>query len=72
MKAMLDEFIGLFVDDGAIALLVSLLVVVVAAAVKVMGLPATVGGFVLPVGRLCVLALRLARATRARKSNYNK
>ena len=50
LKAMLGEFIGLFVDDGALALLVILLVVVVAAAIKLMGFPATVGGFVLLIG----------------------
>ena len=72
LKAMLGEFIGLFVDDGALALLVVLLVVVVASAVKLMGLPATVGGFVLLVGCLYVLALSLVRAMRERKSNYNR
>ena len=61
-RAMLGEFIGLFVDDGALALLVAVLIVAVAVAVKLMGLSAIVGGFVLLIGCLGVLALSLVRA----------
>jgi len=61
------EIIGLFVDDGALALLVSLTVAVVAVAVKFLGLSALVGGCLLLVGCLLVLAGSLVRKTREKQ-----
>ena len=66
LQTMLGEFIGLFVDDGALALLVTLLVAVILVGVKLIGLLAIVSGFLLLVGCLGVLAGSLVRTVRKR------
>lgn len=61
-----NEFIGLFVDDGALALFAILLVAIIAVAVKLFGLSALIGGCILLIGCLVVLAFSLVRATSGR------
>jgi hypothetical protein len=59
----LRDVVGLFVDDGALAF--SIIVVVVAAAIVAAVLPGTVGaGLVLVVGCLAVLLVNVLRAAR--------
>jgi hypothetical protein len=59
----LRDVVGLFVDDGALAF--SIIVVVVAAAIVAAVLPGTAGaGLVLVVGCLAVLLVNVLRAAR--------
>jgi hypothetical protein len=64
LKLVWDEVLGMFVDDGALALQAAILVAVVAMGVKGLGLPPLVGGIVLLLGCILVLGLSLARKTR--------
>ena len=64
LKMIWDETIGMFVDDGALALQAVLLIAAVTAAVKLIGLPPIVGGLLLLVGCLVILGLSLARKAR--------
>jgi hypothetical protein len=61
-----DETLGMFVDDGALALQAMILIAAVAGAVKLLGLPPLLGGALLLVGCVAVLGLSLARKTRQR------
>ncbi len=58
------EFLGMFVDDGNLALLALMLVAAVAAAVKLLALPALLGGALLLVGCLAILLQSVHRAAR--------
>ena len=67
MKLLLgafEEIYGLFVDDGALAVLSLLLIAAVAIAVKLIGLPAQWGGFVLAAGCLVILSFSVHRGTK--------
>ena len=66
IKMIWDETFGMFVDDGALALQAVLLIAAVTGAVKLLGMPALLGGVVLLLGCLAVLALSLLRKTRSR------
>ena len=59
------EFLGMFVDDGNLALLALVLVAAIAAAVKLLALPPLLGGALLLVGCLAILLLSVRRAARA-------
>jgi hypothetical protein len=59
------EFLGMFVDDGSLALLALVLVAVVAAAVKLLALPPLLGGGLLLIGCLAILLQIVRRAARA-------
>jgi hypothetical protein len=56
------ELFGMFVDDGSLALLSLVLIAVVSAAVKLLGLPPLWGGLVLGAGCLVVLSYSVSRA----------
>lgn len=58
------ETLGMFVDDGALALQAVVLIASVAAAVKIMGLSPILGGVMLLAGCLAALGLSLLRKTR--------
>jgi hypothetical protein len=60
------EAVGMFVDDGALALLAVLLIAAVTAAVKLAALPPLAGGVALLVGCLVILLQSVRRATRQR------
>lgn len=61
------EFLGMFVDDGNLALLALVLVAAVATAVKLLALPPLLGGALLLVGCLAILLQSVRRAARATK-----
>lgn len=61
------EFLGMFVDDGNLALLALVLVAAVASAVKLLALPPLLGGALLLVGCLAILLQSVRRAARATK-----
>ena len=58
------EVAGMFVDDARLALFQVLLIAAVAIAVKLAGLPALWGGFLLLSGCLAILAESVFRARR--------
>ena len=66
IRLVFNELVGMFVDDGNLALLALILIALVAAAVKVLGLPPLVGGFLLLAGCLAILLESTRRATRGR------
>ena len=66
VRFILEEVVGMFVDDGSLALLALILIALVTAAVKVLGLPPLVGGFLLLAGCLAILLESARRAARDR------
>jgi len=67
IRLVAREFLGMFVDDGNLALLALVLVAAVAAAVKLLALPPLLGGVLLLVGCLAMLLQSVRRAARAVK-----
>jgi Flp pilus assembly protein TadB len=70
LRTAFAEFIGLFIDDGALALAILVLVAVIAAAVEWAGLPPLAGGVLLLAGCLVILAESLRRAARAKARSH--
>ncbi len=66
LKLIWDETLGMFVDDGALALQAVILIAGITAAVKLAGLSPLLGGVLLLAGCLVVLGLSLLRKTRSR------
>lgn len=66
IRLVFNEVVGMFVDDGNLALLALILIALIAAAVKVLGLPPLVGGFLLLFGCLAILLESTRRAARAK------
>ena len=64
-RGLLDEIVGLFVDDGSLAAFAAVLVLLVAGAVKILDVPPLWGGLALVVGLVAVLVESLTRAARA-------
>lgn len=64
-----DELVGMFVDDGTLALQAVLLIAVVTVAVKWFGLPPLVGGAILLCGCILALGLSVVRKTRNHPPN---
>jgi Flp pilus assembly protein TadB len=64
IRLVFSELVGMFVDDGNLALLALILIALIAAAVKVLGLPPLVGGVLLLAGCLAILLESTRRAAR--------
>ncbi|TIT76457.1 MAG: hypothetical protein E5W57_18910 [Mesorhizobium sp.] len=64
IRLVLKELIGMFVDDGSLALLSLLLIALVAGAVKLLALPPLAGGVLILVGCLAILLESTRRAAR--------
>ena len=64
-RGLLDEIVGLFVDDGSLAAFAAVLVLLVAGAVKILDVPPLWGGIALVVGLVAVLVESLKRAARS-------
>jgi len=60
------ELLGLFVDDGALAVHCVALIAFVAFAVLVLSLPPVAGGLMLLIGCIGILAASINRAARAK------
>ena len=60
------ELLGLFVDDGSLALLSLILIAATAALVKLMGLPGLLGAGLLLLGALAILCHSVVRGARRR------
>ncbi|RUV76195.1 MAG: hypothetical protein EOR30_15965 [Mesorhizobium sp.] len=63
VRLAVKEFIGMFVDDGNLALLALLLIAAITAAVKFLALP-PFGGILLLIGCLAILVQSVRRAAR--------
>ena len=64
LKSVLEEVVGLFIDDGMLALLCVVLIALVTGAILLLGLPGLWGGTLLLVGCIAILAWSVARAAR--------
>ncbi len=66
IRLVFNELIGMFVDDGSLALLALILIALITAAVKLLALPPLVGGLLLLAGCLAILLESARRAARAK------
>ena len=66
VRLILRELVGMFVDDGNLALLALILIAAVTAAVKLLALPPLLGGILLLVGCLAILVHSVRRAVQRR------
>jgi hypothetical protein len=64
LRIAADELIGMFIDDGSLALWSVVLIAAVAAAVLWLGLPGLGGGVLLVLGCIVILAASVMRAVR--------
>ncbi|TIV51254.1 hypothetical protein [Mesorhizobium sp.] len=64
IRLVFRELVGMFVDDGNLALLALILIALVTAAVKLLGLPPLIGGLLLLAGCLAILLQSTRRAAR--------
>jgi len=62
IRLIVEEIIGMFVDDGSLALLAVILVAAVTAGVKLLSLPPLAGGVLLLAGCIAILAWSVGRA----------
>lgn len=60
----ITEFLGLFVDDGALAILTLLLIAAVTVLIELVALPPLAGGALLFIGSVAILAESTSRAAR--------
>jgi hypothetical protein len=65
-RLILKEFIGMFIDDGSLALLALILIALIAVAVGLLALPPLLGGVILLFGCIAILAHSVRRATHRR------
>jgi hypothetical protein len=63
---IVKEIVGMFIDDGNLALLAVILIAAVSAAVKLIALPPLLGGVLLLIGCLAILVESARRAARGR------
>jgi hypothetical protein len=63
-RLAIKEVVGMFVDDGNLASLTLILIAAVTLAVKAHAMPPLLGGILLLVGCLAILAHSVRRATR--------
>lgn len=64
IRLVVKELVGMFVDDGNLALLAVVLIALITAAVKLLALPPLAGGCLLLVGCLAILVESARRAAR--------
>ncbi len=67
LAAIWSELIGMFVDDGNLALHAVILIAAITAAVKLLGLPPLAGGCLLLAGAIGILIASLRRAAHGRR-----
>lgn len=66
VRLAIKELVGMFIDDGNLALLALMLIAAVTAAVRLFAMPPLLGGIALLVGCLAILVQSVRRAARAR------
>ncbi|MEO5807637.1 hypothetical protein [Devosia sp.] len=62
LKTICDETLGMFIDDGSLALWAVILIAIVALAAKLLALPGLLVGGTLLVGCIAILAFSAIRA----------
>jgi uncharacterized membrane protein (UPF0136 family) len=62
--AALREIIGMFIDDGLLALMAVALIAILTVAVKLLALPSLWGAALLLIGSIAILATSVLRAAR--------
>ncbi|MFC7397174.1 hypothetical protein ACFQU1_08175 [Chelatococcus sp. GCM10030263] len=67
LRTVIREFLGLFIDDGSLALFVIILIALVTAAVKEASVPPLLAGMALLIGCIVLLIESLHRAVRAKR-----
>jgi hypothetical protein len=67
VRAVVSEVLGLFIDDGSLALLSLCLIAGVTVLITLLGLPPLWGGLLLLLGCLAILAESAFRASRRRR-----
>ncbi|SON55712.1 hypothetical protein HDIA_2171 [Hartmannibacter diazotrophicus] len=66
LRLAIAELIGMFVDDGMLAVFTVLLIGIVTALVEIAKLPGLLGGAILFAGSIAILAESVVRAARKR------
>lgn len=66
VRLILKEFIGMFIDDGSLASLALVLIALITVAVAFLALPPLLGGVLLLLGCLAILAYSVRRAAGGR------
>lgn len=66
VRLVVKELVGMFIDDGNLALLALILVAALTASVKFLAMPPLLGGILLLVGCLAILIHSVRRAARGR------
>jgi hypothetical protein len=64
LRTAISELVGMFIDDGSLALFVLILILAITGAVKLLALPPLLGGVLLLVGCLAILVQSVHRAAR--------
>ena len=64
LRIALSELIGMFIDDGSLATLCLILILVIAGAVELLAMPPLMGGLLLLVGCLAILLYSVRRAVK--------
>jgi len=62
LRQIVQELVGMFIDDGKLALFAVILIAAITAAVKLGALPPLLGGILLLVGCLVILTHSVRRA----------
>lgn len=68
LRSILAELFGLFIDDGALALLTLALIAGVVAAIKFLGLSPLIGGMALFIGYIAILGESVLRYARQKRN----
>ena len=66
LSLIVKEFVGMFIDDGSLALFALLLIAAVSALVKLAAISPLLGGVLLLIGCLAILMESVRRAARRR------
>ncbi|RWA78609.1 hypothetical protein [Mesorhizobium sp.] len=66
IRFVLKELVGMFVDDGSLALLALILIALITAAVKLLALPPLAGGVLILAGCLAILLESTRRGARGK------
>ncbi|MBB3287837.1 MULTISPECIES: hypothetical protein [Rhizobium] len=64
LRIALSELIGMFIDDGSLATLCLILILLIAGAVEILAFPPLAGGLLLLVGCLTILFYSVRRAVK--------
>ena len=67
IRAIVTELLGLFIDDGALALFTVGLIAIVCAAIKLLEISPIIGGIALFIGYVAILAESVLRFSRQKR-----